>query len=305
MEAPITANHPDPIAEGFNASGQRLVQLLYVAAVVQQKVAQQITRKQAAKEAQAREQEELADRELKALLDEARAKWTPAHDRKWLKQADLLQVGEAWAAAIPYAGQRPDAASAVHKCEERLRNLHPYAMRHYDQARAEGHGPLEAMREAAPFFARDPRTHEGASAAKPTLSEGTGLRWAAAEHGPGRAEFEQARQERRAGQIIQRLQEDLRSNGCNEMDAVELRTVLGAATNLPEHVITAAVQPYAGPGPTAVHTPTGSRSPADVSADGFPFDARQVLRMNAGQPFEQPRQHRQEPTIDRDRHLDL
>ncbi|MFI6515576.1 hypothetical protein ACIBF1_08460 [Spirillospora sp. NPDC050679] len=263
-------------------------------------MAQRTGRKQAARDARAREEEELADRELKALFEEARVRWAPAHDREWLKRADLLQVGGAWGAAIPYAAERPEAASAVRKCEERLRRLHPFGMRHYDQARVEGLSPLDAMRQAAPFFSRDPGTHEGASAAKPALAEGTGARWTSAEHGPTRAELEQARQQRRADQIVEGLQRDLRSSGKNELDAVELRTVLGTATNLPEHVIAVAVQPYAGTRATTVHAPSGSRHPADVSADGFPFSAAEALRMNAVRPSEQGDGSRRDRTTSRD-----
>ena len=48
---------------------------------------------------------------------------------------------EAWGAALPYADRNvpwhePAAAAAITHCEERLRQLHPYAMAHYDRLRA-------------------------------------------------------------------------------------------------------------------------------------------------------------------------
>ena len=54
----------------------------------------------------------------------------------------------------------PAAATAMRKCEERLRVQHPYAMARYDRLRSDGMGPADAMREAAPLFASPPRAHD-------------------------------------------------------------------------------------------------------------------------------------------------
>ena len=56
---------------------------------------------------------------------------------------------------------RPAAAAALRKCEDKLRDLHPYAMARYDRLRARRLAPLDAMREAAPLFARAPDARVG------------------------------------------------------------------------------------------------------------------------------------------------
>jgi len=68
----------------------------------------------------------LAEQE-RAIHRQARLSWAPAHDPHWLAHADLLQTGRAWAGAAACADTDPAAASAMRKCEGRLRTLHPYA----------------------------------------------------------------------------------------------------------------------------------------------------------------------------------
>src|SRR5262249_8146560 len=106
----------------------------------------------------ARSQRELRARqeEQRAAWQLARAGWAPAHDSRWLAQADLLQAARGWGAAAAYADADPAAASALRKCEERLRVLHPYAMAWYDRLPGEGAGAVEAMRQAVPLFGRAP-----------------------------------------------------------------------------------------------------------------------------------------------------
>jgi hypothetical protein len=60
----------------------------------------------------------------------------------------------------------------MRKCEERLRDLHPYAMARYDRLRADGLGPAQAMQEAAPLFARPPRAHDPPSTPRPMVTDG-------------------------------------------------------------------------------------------------------------------------------------
>jgi hypothetical protein len=81
---------------------------------------------------------------------------------------------------MPYSDRdvpwyEPAAATAMRKCEERLRNLHPYAMARYDRLRAEGLGPAEAMQEAAPLFARPPRAHDASATPRSMVTAGEGL----------------------------------------------------------------------------------------------------------------------------------
>jgi hypothetical protein len=80
--------------------------------------------------------------------------WTPAGDPEWLRQASTLDVGRAWGAAVPWAPTDPTAAAAQGACEERLRDLHPDAMRRYDWLRQDGADPHSAMRDVAPLFAQ-------------------------------------------------------------------------------------------------------------------------------------------------------
>ena len=90
------------------------------------------------------------------LVDHASARvaWTPAHDDDWLRRASTGDLGRAWAAATPWADTDVDAQQAAQRVERRLHELHPDAMAAYHQARAAGLDPGEAMRQAAPLFAR-------------------------------------------------------------------------------------------------------------------------------------------------------
>lgn len=94
----------------------------------------------------------MLDEQEHAARAQARGRWAPAHDARWLAQADLLQAAGIWGAAAPWAGTDPAAASAMRKSEERLRTLHPFAMARYDRLRSDGTSPLDAMCEAAPLF---------------------------------------------------------------------------------------------------------------------------------------------------------
>lgn len=299
----MSDRHPDPIAEGLTQGAQRFVQVVAIAAALHQVTAQRTARLTAAREARNRAAEELAQREIKALFEEARAQWAPAHDREWLNQADLLQTGQAWAAALPYAEAHKAAASAIRKCENRMRHLHPHAMGHYDRARANGLSPQEAMTTAAPFFTRDPNVHEGAPATTPALAPGQGAHWAATEHGPSRKEWEEALQERRADQIIQQLQDKLSTAGRPPMAADELRTVLDTTTNLPDHLVTKAVQPYIRPTAEAAPGAVGPRTAPDISADNFPHPISEAMQMSADRPAQQPANRRPaQQTTNRTRH---
>ena len=103
---------------------------------------------------------ELHDQE-RAARELARAGWAPALDRQWLAQAGLVDVARTWSAAAAYADADPGAATALARCEARMRHLHPYAMSWYDRLRAEGAGTFDAMRDALPLFARAPHARPG------------------------------------------------------------------------------------------------------------------------------------------------
>ena len=150
---------------------------------------------------------------------------------------------------MPYADRgvpwyEPAAATAMRKCEDRLRHLHPYAMARYDRLRADGTGPAEAMREAAPLFARPSRVYDASSMPRPALSTGYGadLSWTAdppADHrSPGQTGMDDAvAQERRGTQILDALQARAREQGRDPLGEAEQRTVLETITSLRPEVI--------------------------------------------------------------------
>ncbi|MGI8333628.1 hypothetical protein ACRYCC_27075 [Actinomadura scrupuli] len=269
-------NHPEPFAEGLGHGAQRTAQLIALATMTANGVRQFAKQRhdmRAARDGRARE---TAEQELKTALDQARSRWAPAHDRNWLRRATLLETARAWGAAVPYAEHDTAARSAMRKCEQRLRDLHPHGMGHYDRLRASGHVPQEAMREAAPFFSRDPNVRTGEPSARDALRKGTGTEWAATEHGPGRTEWEEHRQERRARQILGEVTEKLQAGSLHDVRPDELRTVLAMTTNLPEHIIDKATRPRTGP-----------KSPWEVAQESFPLTIGEAMHLTAQRPREQ------------------
>ncbi len=88
-------------------------------------------------------------------------------------------------AAPPPTPTSPEAASALRRAEERLRVLHPYAMNRYDRLRSEGAAPLEAMREAAPLFVREPNARPGQPGDRPPGGRGRHAGRRVPAHRPG------------------------------------------------------------------------------------------------------------------------
>ena len=151
-----SGHYPDPFGEALSHSSQRVTQLTSLVAAAAE-VAIRLKAARAARQAtQDQQAQRVLDEQEAAARAQARARWAPAHDARWLAQADLLQAAGTWGAAAPWAGTDPAAASAMRKSEERLRTLHPFAMARYDRLRAEGASPLDAMREAAPLFGLHP-----------------------------------------------------------------------------------------------------------------------------------------------------
>jgi hypothetical protein len=170
-----TETHPDPFQDAMSHGLHRAIQVASCAVTAAQVYVHQ-------KRAQAMVVAERDHRTRRALgaqaradRDAARAGWAPVLDPGWLRQADLFQVTRAWGAAMPYADRaapwyEPAAATAMRKCEERLRVLHPHAMARYDRLRSDGMGPADAMREAAPLFADSPRAHDTPYAPRQALA---------------------------------------------------------------------------------------------------------------------------------------
>ena len=178
--------HPDLLGEALSKSAQQLAQLgslLTSWAMVEARRRERRDAAQAARDEQ--ELRDLRDQE-RAAWQLARAGWAPAADQRWLSQAGLIETARAWSAAAAYADADPAAATALARCEDRLRHLHPYAMAWYDRQRAQGASPLDAMKDALPLFARAPYARPGGPAApRPALADstdasaatGTGWQW--------------------------------------------------------------------------------------------------------------------------------
>jgi len=238
-------HYADPFGEALSYSSQRAAQLTSLAVAAAQVAAHRKALSQARKTARDEQTLRALQQQERAVYEQARAGWAPAHDPRWLAQADLLQAARAWSAAAAVAEAEPVAASAMRKSEERLRTLHPYAMARYDRLRSEGASPLEAMRETAPLFTREPHVRPG--------QPGTQLRLEASAVGPDAepvagvtdegqrpsAPHQDPDQEaeHRGRQIVGRLQARANAERGAELDPAELSTVLERTTNLPGEMI--------------------------------------------------------------------
>jgi hypothetical protein len=186
----IPEQHPDPFEDGLRQGVQRAIQLASAAVTAGQVyLFHRNTQTRAVDERDDRARRAL-HAQMRAEQQAGRAGWAPALDPAWLREATLLQVARAWSAAVPYSDRavpwyEPAAATAMRKCEERLRDLHPYAMGRYDRLRADGLGPAEAMQEAAPLLARPPRARDSSSTPRPMLTAGDELGVNRAETGAG------------------------------------------------------------------------------------------------------------------------
>jgi hypothetical protein len=249
--------HPDPVREALNHGMQRAVQV-GSAVMTGARVYAHHRRAQARVVA---ERDERARRSLQAQIradrEAARSGWAPALDRQWLRQADLPATARAWGAAMPYANRNvpwyePSAATAMRAAEERLRDLHPYAMARYQRLRDDGLGPTEAMRQAAPLFARHPHARDAPFTPRPAFEAGTGAaEWVADDAGTdgGAGDLaDAAALEQRGQRIVAALQERARADGREALGQEELRIVLDSLTNLPGGLIDRLSGPAGGDG---------------------------------------------------------
>jgi hypothetical protein len=238
-----SGHYPDPFGEALSHSSQRVTQLTSLVAAAAE-VAIRLKAVRAARQAtQDQQARRVLDKQEATARAQARARWAPAHDARWLAQADLLQAAGTWGAAVPWADTDPAAASAMRKSEQRLRTLHPFAMARYDRLRAEGASPLDAMRDAAPLFARHPHARPAyprrplgieAPAADAAPEPGT---TDGAVHQPEPEPGTHQDAEHRGRRIAERLQAQALYQRGAELSPDELATALEQATSLPAEVI--------------------------------------------------------------------
>ena len=238
-----SGHYSEPFGEALSHSSQRVTQLTSLVAAAAE-VAIRLKAARAARQAPQDEQaRRVLDEQERTARAQARARWAPAHDARWLAQADLLQAAGTWGAAAPWASTDPAAASAMRKSEERLRTLHPFAMARYDRLCSEGASPLDAMREAAPLFGLHPRAHPAPTrsplaidapvadaAPEPGITAGTSR-----QPGPELDPYQDA--ERRGRRIAERLQAQALYGRGAELSPDELATALEQASSLPAEVI--------------------------------------------------------------------
>jgi hypothetical protein len=238
-----SGHYPDPFGEALSHSSQRVTQLTSLVAAAAEVAIRLKAARAARQAAQDQQQQRVLDEQEAAARAQARARWAPAHDARWLAQADLLQAAGTWGAAAPFAGTDPAATSAMRKSEEHLRALHPFAMARYDRLRSDGASPLDAMREAAPLFALHP--HARPAPARPALAIDPLAADAAPEPGiadgtsrqPGPEPDPPQDAARRGRRIAERLQAQALYHRGAELRPDELATALEQATSLPAEVI--------------------------------------------------------------------
>ena len=130
------------------------------AAREQIKAQQDITRRNQMEQREAENQRRHADRERETYAANHKV-FSQANNPDWLNQADLLDLAGAWRASGTHAETDPQAREAMEKVEGRLRVMYPAPMKLYDQRRADGMEPDEAMRPAAAMMATMPYYADG------------------------------------------------------------------------------------------------------------------------------------------------
>ena len=288
------SHHTDPLEEALSQGAQHAAQLVSLGAAMAQVVLQRRALRDARKIAVGdQEATGAVSEQERAAYAEARLAWAPAHDARWLTGAAVLDAARAWAAAASYADADPSAAAALRKCEDRLRQLHPYAMARYDRLRAEGMTAVDAMCEAAPMFDRPPHARPGHPApTRPALPAGAAS--LPEQNTPGQAQPPKPvsappeAAETRGRAIAARLQARAREEGRNELAPAELATVLETVTNLPADVIER-IAGHAARDGTAGAQQAGRMTAAQLAAASFPYTAAQSVAAATTATVAQPR----------------
>jgi hypothetical protein len=267
--------YPDPFAEAMTDGSQKVAQIASLVAATSQVIVHQFAIHQARKAMSDEQALRVLTEQDRQLREQTRMAWAPANDRKWLASADLLQVARAWAAAAAHSDDDPVAISAMNRCEDRLRVLHPYAMAHYDLLRGDGVLPLDAMRETAPLFSRAAHVRVGDPVpdrpALTTTAAATTNNETQPADDPGQPGETQMLAEQRARQIARQLQDRAREHDRPPLGRDELAIVLETITNLPYPIIETIAS-------EAEIAPRLGGGPAQLAADNFPYGASDAVR---------------------------
>jgi hypothetical protein len=278
------AQYTNPLEDALSHGSQRVAQVASLAAAMAQVVMQHRAMADAQKALPPDTRAaKILNEQTRLLNEQARMAWAPAHDRRWLTDAGIVQTARAWAAAATHAPTNPSAASAMRKCEEHLRTLHPHAMARYDRLRHDGMPPLDAMRDTAPLFGHSPTTRPGDPAPhRSALETGSGQTEApSADHSGDVSDISHAsadnheRTELRGRQIVERLQARARAAGHPAPGPDELAMILETATNLPTGTIDRLTHNPPAPVPP---DPAADKSPAKLAAQNFPHTAAEAVQ---------------------------
>ena len=244
------------------AAGQKVAELAAVAAMLGQ-VAAQVKARQVSRAADALARDE-------AALAAARARWAPALHPEWLADATLRNVATAWGSAAPWEQADSEAQAALEACETRLRELHPYAMRRFDDLRSRGWARADAMMDAGPAFALHPSPrpapqdlYDGLAAAAPS---GGGPGQAPAAPPPADPD---AAVTGRILRIVARLNEQAAAAGRGPLDPEVVDIALRTRTSAPDALISTVVDGLRA-GTRVVPTvavPAGPRSAASAGVN--------------------------------------
>ena len=287
--------HPDPFTEASQLAFKDFQRMFYTAAALTNAYLQHRAKAEQRKMLDGRRERRAMEERERAERDAVRARWEPATDRQWLRSAGPVDVANVWTAAVQYADPASDlyersAELAVDNCEDRLRELHPYAMSRYDRLRTDGMSRLEAMHEAAPLFLNHPNARPHGASPRPGIAaQGLGHPWIDEMHGPSREGFDQhvaEQQTARGTRIVEGMQSRALASDRPLLDPDEQRTALEAATNLPPEIIAQVVPPTA-PAPRRSPRPWENESPFSIE-EVVAFAAAHPDRLVGPDPAQRP-----------------
>ena len=269
--------HPDPFQDAMGHGLQRAMQVASCAVTAAQVYAyQQRTQAMAAAERDERARRAL-NTQIRAEREAARAGWAPALDPDWLAPGrpapDRPRLGRRRCPTPTdrCPGTNPPPRPPCADAEERLRDLHPYAMARYDRLREDGAAqptPCARPHRCSPA----PRAHDDRPyTPRPALAAGNGesVIWTAAAAAPGPGEADRPGSSRGAGtrgasRSSPPCRHEPAPSTADPLGEAEQRTVLETITNLPADVIDHVVQPAGAAGSPARNSAGASPATADA-----------------------------------------